>query len=162
MRAVVAALALTFVAAASAQAPPWWKCKGEAAPRSEEEDVRLVEFLERRFAAEAYGGAGENLSRANLVKRFGPPQKTQSKKARRGRNFDFGEPVVITTWEFPGIELTTAARQSSPAAHSIVAGAAFDGQVDLGQGLAVGQTIEQWSRVIGRPHDCRADGRLGY
>ena len=96
----------------------------------------------------------DKLSRRDLIKRFGQPLRTSMKTVRA----DPGDPYdktqwVITTWEYPGFSITTAADESSPGMLWIAGGEVFDAKVPLGHSVRVGQSIEQWESRFGRP-DC--------
>lgn len=137
---------------------PWWKCQGrkryEIPPPTEEAGRRLLEFLDARFP--------EELTRADLVRRFGRPLRIRSEKLRSVRELDFGQPVLVTTWQFAGMTLTTIPGQSASATHHVIGGEASAEGMELGQGLATGQAIDQWVRMLGRPEDCGAGGRFRY
>ena len=95
-----------------------------------------------------------SFSRSDLIKSFGQPLRTRSKKVLKDPQDPYDKALlVITTWEYPGFKIITAADESSPDVLWIDGGEVLDAKVSLGHGVRVGQSIEQWERRFGRP-DC--------
>ena len=100
----------------------------------------------------------ESFSRSDLIKSFGQPLETRSKKVMTRPQDPSDKPVlmVITTWEYPGFRIITTAEDSSPGVLWITEGEVHDAKVSLGHVVRVGQSIEQWERQFGRP-TCRPE-----
>ena len=141
---------------------PWWKCQGDnddGPPRTPDQQRRLEDFGLDRFSPKAPGPnrTDQRLSRGDLMKRFGQPLRTSSKKIPRDRQDPYDKALrIITTWEYPGFRIVTAAEESSPNVLWIESGEFFDAKISLDHAVGVGQSIEQWERQFGRPQ-CRMD-----
>jgi len=140
---------------------PWWKCEGDYSgpPRTPDQQRRLEDFGLDRFSPKAPGPdrMDESFSRSDLIKSFGQPLRTRSKKVLRDPQDPYDKALlVITTWEYPGFRIITAADESSPGVLWIDGGEVLDAKVSLGHGVGVGQSIEQWERQFGRP-TCRPE-----
>lgn len=141
---------------------PWWKCEwnSDSAPaRTPDQQRRLEDFGLDRFSPKAPGPGrmDDKFSSSDLIKWFGRPLGTHSKKVRADPQDPYDKSLrVITTWEYPGFRIITAAAESSPDVLWIDGGEVFDAKVSLGHGVGVGQSIEQWERRFGRP-DCLPD-----
>lgn len=140
----------------------WWKCgwwAGQQAPRRTAEQRRGLEaFGLDRFSPKP---PDYEFSRSDLIGKFGQPRRVTSKKVLANPR-DPGDRAqwIVTTWEYPGLTLTTAAREESPERLWMQGGEAFEAQVPLGRDVRVGQSIEEWARRLGRP-ECPQPGVRG-
>jgi hypothetical protein len=152
---------------------PWWQCKKDTyykQPVTPEQQQRLENFGLDLFSpkASASDRVDRTLSRSDLIKRFGRPLGTRSKKVPRNQQDPYDKGIwEVTTWEYPGFRITTAADESTPDTVWIEDGEVFDAKVSFGHGVRVGQSIERWARQFGRP-ECRdgvppfSQDRLAY
>lgn len=129
----------------------WWKCgwwTGDA-ERPLQISERLEAFDLDRFSAKS---PEREFSRDDLLKKFGQAARVTSKKAPASpRDPTDHSQLIVTTWEYPGFTITTAAEEHSPERLWIQSGEAFQAQAPLGHGVRVGQSIDEWARRLGRP-----------
>src|SRR5882672_2942708 len=99
---------------------PWWKCQRDSyyvPPTTPDQQRRLKDFGLGRFFPKAPGPdrMDDKLLRSDLIKWFGRPLRSSSKKVRANPQDPYDKALrVITTWEYPGFRITTAAEESNP------------------------------------------------
>ena len=140
---------------------PWWKCEGDYSgpPRTPDQQRRLEDFGLDRFSPKFPDPdrMDDKLSRSDLIKWFGRPLRTNSRNIPRDPRDPYDKVIwEVTTWEYSGFRITTAADESNPDEVWIQGGEVFDAKVSVGHGVRVGQSIEQWERQFGRP-TCRPE-----
>jgi len=136
----------------------WWACDEDTDLTPDERQVteqqqrRLESFALGIFDPElpGYGLPDFRFSRADLIKRFGEPRSAKSKDRFSYDPIDRTE--IVTTWEYPGLTITTVARRSTPDELELTEGEIVDATVPLRHGLRVGQPIERWVEQLGRPN----------
>ncbi len=108
-----------------------------------------------------YGPNGPKISRSDLVSRFGQPASTESKEVSRDpRDPTDTELWILTTWEYPGLRITTLGEKVSPGRFWVDEGEISGTKAPLPYGVRVGQSIDRWRRQFGQPN-C-IDGRPTY
>jgi hypothetical protein len=127
----------------------WWKSDAERPLQTTEHRRRLEAFGLDRFSPKP---PDREFSRDDLLKKFGQAARVTSKKAPANpRDPGDHSQLIITTWEYPGFTITTAAGEDSPDRLWIETGEAFEARAPLGHGVRVGQSIDEWARRLGRP-----------
>ncbi len=140
--------------------PPWWTCEDDRYREKEvnpDQQKRLDAFALRLFTPKPQGPDEMNryFPRSELVKRFGTPTGSKSKKVRASPQDPTDDTIwAMTTWEFPGFRIATRAEEPGSDALSIEEGEIFDASVSMRDGLRIGQSIDRWVDRFGRP-ECR-------
>jgi hypothetical protein len=95
------------------------------------------------------GNPSSAISHKTLLKHFGQPLNVSTNERLA---YDPGDPMeIITNWKYRGFRITTIASKPKPDDLVIEEGEISGANVSLLFGVRVGQPIDQWVKIFGRP-----------